>query len=133
MRIPANITFNDLAAIIEIAFEWCGYHLYEFKVGETLHEIGQFIEVPTEDEYVIKSIRGKTQNSGKDKINKYLKKYKRMKFVYDFGDDWVHDIIIEKEVNKKIEYPVCVKAKYGAYPEDCGEHGDMKRMKEEQN
>ena len=22
LRIPANITFNDLAAIIEIAFEW---------------------------------------------------------------------------------------------------------------
>jgi len=33
LRIPANITFNDLAAIIETAFEWCGYHLYEFEVG----------------------------------------------------------------------------------------------------
>ena len=25
-----------------------------------------------------------------------------MKFVYDFGDNWVHDIIIEKEIDEKI-------------------------------
>ena len=56
LRIPANITFNDLAAIIEIAFEWCGYHLYEFEVGATLHEMGQFIGVPKEDEYDIEGI-----------------------------------------------------------------------------
>lgn len=120
LRIPANITFNDLAAIIEIAFEWCGYHLYEFEVGATLHEMGQFIGVPTEDEYGIESIRGKTLDSGKEKIDKYFKKYKKMKFVYDFGDNWVHDIIIEKEIDEKIENPICIKAKSGAYPEDCG-------------
>lgn len=32
----------------------------------------------------------------------------------------VHDIIIEKEVNEKIEKPICIKANSGAYPEDCG-------------
>ena len=35
-------------------------------------------------------------------------------------DNWVHDIIIEKEINEEIEYPLCIKAKSGAYPEDCG-------------
>ena len=58
-----------------------------------------------------------------------------MKFVYDFGDNCVHDII--KEINEKIEYPLCVKAKSGAYPEDCGEYMEMKNniqmMKEENN
>lgn len=120
LRIPANITFNDLAAIIEIAFEWCGYHLYEFEIGATLHQMGRFIAVPAEDEYGIEEIRGKTLDSGKEKIDKYFKKYKRMKFIYDFGDNWVHDVIIEKEINEKIEYPLCIKAKSGAYPEDCG-------------
>ncbi len=85
-----------------------------------MHNIGQFIAVPAEDEYGIEEIRGKTLDSGKEKINKYFQKYKKMKFIYDFGDDWVHDIIIEKEANKKIENPLCIKAKSGAYPEDCG-------------
>ena len=59
-------------------------------------------------------------DSGKEKIDKYFKRYKRMKFIYDFGDNWVHDIIIEKEIDEKIENPICIKAKSGAYPEDCG-------------
>lgn len=118
--IPENVTFNDLAAIIEIAFEWCDHHLYEFEVGATLHELGQFIGVLTEDEYAIESIREKTLDSEKEKIDKYFKKYKKIKFVYDFVDNWVHDIIIEKEIDEKIENPICIKAKSGAYPEDCG-------------
>lgn len=120
LKIPSEITFNDLAAIIEIAFEWCGYHLYEFEVGATLHEMGTFISVPSEDDYDMESIRGKTLDAGKEKIDSYFKQYKRMKFVYDFGDDWVHDIVIEKELEEEIENPICIKAKMGAYPEDCG-------------
>ena len=70
--------------------------------------------------YDIESIRGKKLDSRKEKIDKYFKEYKRMKFVYDFGDGWVHDVIVEKEINEKLENPICIKAKSGAYPEDCG-------------
>ena len=41
--------------------------------------MGRFIAVPAEDEYGIEEIRGKTLDSGKEKIDKYFKKYKRMK------------------------------------------------------
>lgn len=87
LKIPADITFNDLAAIIEIAFEWCGYHLYEFEVGATLNRPGKFIGVPTEYDCDLESVKGKKVDSGKEKIDKYLSEYTRMKFVYDFGDD----------------------------------------------
>ena len=43
-----------------------------------------------------------------------------MKFVYDFGDNWVHDIVVEKEIGEKLVNPICIEAKSGAYPEDCG-------------
>lgn len=49
LRIPTGITFNELAAIIEIAFDWCGYHLYQFEVGATLHKCGIFIAIPDEE------------------------------------------------------------------------------------
>ena len=74
---PANITFNEQAAIIEISFEWCGYHLYEFEAGAALHERGVFIGIPAEDEYRIENIRGRTLDSGKEKVDKYFKKYKK--------------------------------------------------------
>lgn len=120
LKIPSGISFNDLAAIIEIAFDWCGYHLYEFEVGATLHEFGTFITVPSEDEYDLAKYRGETLDSGKEKVDKYFTKHKRMKFIYDFGDNWIHDILIEKTIEEDIEYPQCIKAKMGAYPEDCG-------------
>ncbi|MBQ3415066.1 MAG: hypothetical protein IJH39_06940 [Clostridia bacterium] len=59
-------------------------------------------------------------DSNKEKIDKYFDKLKRLKFIYDLGDEWVHDILIEKVINEKIDFPVCIKAKTGPYPEDCG-------------
>ncbi len=119
LQIPEGITFHELNAIIQLAFDWCGYHAYNFEVGATLYEIGMFIELPEIDDgwgdYEIK-------NSKKEKIDKYFKEYKRMKYTYDFGDDWIHDIIIEKivETDIKLTKPICIKAKMADLPEDCG-------------
>lgn len=99
-RIPANITFNDLAAIIEIAFEWCGYHLYEFEVEDTLHEMGQFIAVPSEDEYG------------------YEEKKKVAKVIYDLNIDKFtrnHKVINEYKNKKKEERREERKANYLNY------------------
>ena len=119
LQIPEGITFHELNAIIQLAFDWCGYHAYNFEVGATLHDMGMFIELPELDDgwgdY-------ETKNSKKEKIDKYFKEYKRMKYTYDFGDDWIHDIIIEKtvETDKKLTKPICIKAKMADLPEDCG-------------
>lgn len=119
LQIPEGITFHELNAIIQLAFDWCGYHAYNFEVGATLHDMGVFIELPELDDgwgdY-------ETKNSKKEKIDKYFKEYKRMKYTYDFGDDWIHDIIIEKtvETDKKLTKPICIKAKMADLPEDCG-------------
>lgn len=120
LRVPSGITFNQLAAIIELAFEWCGYHLYEFEIRQDPRKIGKFIGVPSDDDELIESLRGKKLDSKKEKIDKYFEEHKKIIFTYDFGDDWEHIITIEKEVNEKLKYPVCIKAKSGAYPEDCG-------------
>lgn len=119
LQIPEGITFHELNAIIQLAFGWCGYHAYNFEVGATLHDEGIFIELPELDDgwsYY------ETKNSKKEKIDKYFKEYKRMKYTYDFGDDWIHDIIIEKiiETDIKLVNPVCIKAKMADLPEDCG-------------
>ena len=119
LQIPEGITFHELNAIIQLAFDWCGYHAYNFEVGATLHDMGMFIELPELDDgwgdY-------ETKNSKKEKIDKYFKEYKRIKYTYDFGDDWIHDIIIEKtvETDIKLTKPICIKAKMADLPEDCG-------------
>lgn len=118
LLIPEGITFHELNAIIQLAFDWCGYHLYSFEVGATLHEEGIFIELPNIDNWGFRE----TKNSKTIKIDRYFEEFKRMKFTYDFGDNWIHDILIEKiiEDDEKLKYPICTKAKMASLPEDCG-------------
>ena len=119
LQIPAGITFHELNAIIQLAFDWGGYHAYNFEVGAILQGNGIFIELPDLDEvwedFEIKDSR-------KEKIDKYFEKYKKIKYTYDFGDDWEHDIAVEKivETDKKLVNPICIKAKMADLPEDCG-------------
>jgi len=126
LQIPSGITFHELNAIIQIAFGWCGYHLYSFEIGATLHEMGMFIELPSEDVYGYYE----TINSKNTKIDKYFSEYKRMKYIYDFGDNWIHDIIIEKvmESDTKLVMPICIKAKMANLPEDCGGTGGYENL-----
>lgn len=119
LQVPEGITFHELNAIIQLAFDWCGYHAYNFEVGATLHQGGIFIELPDlDDGWGYYEVR----NSKREKIDTYFKEYKRMKYTYDFGDNWIHNILIEKivETDIKLRKPICVKAKMADLPEDCG-------------
>ena len=44
----------------------------------------------------------------------------KFKYVYDFGDNWVHQIVIEKLTELGPEFPTCLAGKRNAPPEDCG-------------
>jgi len=46
----------------------------------------------------------------------------RALYLYDFGDDWNHDIRLEKILPRKpnIDYPLCVSGNRACPPEDCG-------------
>lgn len=46
---------------------------------------------------------------------------KKFVYVYDFGDDWIHDITLEKTNEyDTILHPICLAGKGTCPPEDCG-------------
>jgi len=51
-----------------------------------------------------------------------------MAYTYDFGDNWEHEILLEKSEKRVdgIEYPVCIGRKRACPPEDC--HGSWGHM-----
>ena len=46
----------------------------------------------------------------------------KFSYLYDFGDSWEHEVLVEKVLTseKDVDYPVCIKAKRACPPEDCG-------------
>ena len=78
------------------------------------------IGIPNEDEDFESY---KTLSGWKHKIsNFFLKEKQSANYVYDFGDDWKHKIILEKILPREnnITYPLCMKGKRACPPEDCG-------------
>ena len=46
----------------------------------------------------------------------------RLCYTYDFGDDWEHDIVVEKVLDRgdAVVYPRCTGGRRAAPPDDCG-------------
>jgi hypothetical protein len=44
------------------------------------------------------------------------------KYVYDFGDNWIHIVKLEKisPKEKNTKYPICIAGRRACPPEDCG-------------
>lgn len=118
IQIPSNITFDKLSKIIQIAFGWSGYHLYEFEMGGDRYTQGTLIGVPSvydwEDYDCI--------DAKKIKIDKFVEDFRKFKYTYDFGDEWKHEVVVEKVIktDEKLTRPVCVKAKMSNLEEDSG-------------
>ena len=112
--VPLSTTLEALHRIVQVAFLWQDCHLYEFVVGERVYGM------PSDEDafydrkvYKASGIRLKTVvERGAD----------RFLYVYDFGDDWRHDVIVEevRDGAGDTEYPAFVDGARRCPPEDVG-------------
>ncbi|MDO9153046.1 MAG: plasmid pRiA4b ORF-3 family protein [Paludibacter sp.] len=108
--IHPDILLVDFHRIIQTVMGWTNSHLHQFEKDRAFYAPN---ELEIED----------TADSRKIKVNKLLKKENdRIKYEYDFGDGWRHDIVLEKILpfDSAIQLPVCIKGKRNCPPEDCG-------------
>jgi hypothetical protein len=57
----------------------------------------------------------------------------RFLYEYDFGDEWLHEVRIEKRLplDPKLTYPVCIDGKHAAPPEEFGGAQAYMQMRQE--
>lgn len=48
------------------------------------------------------------------------KQRKKFTYIYDFGDDWFHDIIVKAKTEDTLLYPRCIAEKGACPPENYG-------------
>lgn len=116
IQVLSTSTFSDFHDIIQSAMGWRDCHLHEFFITKNtnVHRIGTVDEyddfgAPTEDEMRVTL----------SKI--FTEEQQKITYVYDFGDDWRHEIILEKilGVDDKT-YPQCIYGERACPPENCG-------------
>jgi len=95
---------------IQIAFGWQDYHLHAFHIH------GEDYAPPDRE-------NGPGTNSEKVALNKLGFRLKtKIKYRYDFGDCWDHQILVEGHLllEEPASVPVCLGGQRACPPEDCG-------------
>lgn len=120
IRVGANITFERLHKIIQAAYNWHECHLYQFLLFKNGDE-GEKSSV----EIVIQKETAENPKTAKlvhrTKLCDYLKEYKYILYIYDFGDEWTHYIEVTGSLDDfDGSLPALLEGENDAPPEDCG-------------
>jgi Plasmid pRiA4b ORF-3-like protein len=111
VQVPADVTLAKLHQIIQAAMGWYDSHLHQFTVRGT-----SYGEPHPDYGFEMKNERSV-------KLNQVAPTEKsKLVYQYDFGDDWEHDIVVEKILPAEagVRYPVCLTGKRACPPEDVG-------------
>jgi len=115
--VPEDITFYKLHKILQAAFGWQDYHLFNFHFGDVV------VDIPDPD-YAPGEIYGglKELNAKRVKIADLFVNRKQCVYTYDFGDNWEHDMVLEEIVSPEEgrHYPLCIGGERSRPPEDVG-------------
>lgn len=115
--VPEAFTLSELHNVIQILFDWDNAHLHEFHTDYQSFEPA----VQIEEDTFWGSDSLKTEDVTLQSI---FDETKKLKYTYDFGDDWVHTIKLEKVFTPEEAaaisptLPICLKGKQDTPEED---------------
>jgi pRiA4b ORF-3-like protein len=109
--VPGEITLAGLHGIVQVAMGWTDTHLHEFEIGDARYG------APDPDWG-----RDDVQDEARAKLFRLAAAGSRFRYTYDFGDDWRHDITVEKVLAPQpgARYPTCSAGRRACPPEDVG-------------
>lgn len=123
--VPESYTFYDLHVAIQNAMGWTDSHLHCFEKRDFGNKRYNRPLLVIDCPYSVEEFKRElpTLYVTETPITHILKEEKdNIIYVYDFGDNWEHDVVLEKiyakESSKK--YPICLDGALACPPEDCG-------------
>ncbi len=109
--VPASITLDRLHDVIQIVMGWADCHLHMFIIGNK-----RFTEYPESKDDGLEC--------GKYRLGALVKRKGRtFRYLYDFGDDWEHELILEESRydNSELIMPLfCLEGERACPPDDVG-------------
>jgi len=115
LEVSGDMTFAALHAVIQRAMGWEDDHLWAFYVEK--------IEVSPASEQMDFPGVPRAQPADGTTLDQMLAGRRiKFRYVYDMGDDWLHEVKVEKVFapEPKVAYPRCTGGERACPPEDCG-------------
>jgi hypothetical protein len=108
-----DLTLGELHDVLQVVMGWQDSHMHQFIVNGTYYgrATPDDLDLDVEDE---DGIRLSQVFTGRKKPH--------IVYEYDFGDNWEHEIVLEKRLEPEpgFEYPRCVEGARACPPENCG-------------
>lgn len=109
--VPEKITFYELHKVIQTVFGWEDDHLHSFSIPSQHIQIGGCDDAWSWSDY----------DEERTLLEQFIFGQKSIRYTYDFGDNWIHKIVFEKEDETyKARVPALLKAKGENFLEDTG-------------
>ena len=102
LQVKGNCNLGKLHHYIQGVTEWTDTHLHEYKI-----KTSGYLDIEQMDESMDET---DVFDEQKYRLNKLLSEGDSFVYIYDFGDYWEHDILVEKIIPPKdgVYYPICV-------------------------
>jgi len=126
---PSFMTLNHFHVLLQTIMGWNSTHMYAFTINDnrftgSSHELSFAVDSmwDTEPSY----------NAANYELCQLIKSGMTIRYEYDFGDGWEHEIIVENDTvshdTKHCFY--CIEGERACPPEDCGGPGGYESLLE---
>jgi Plasmid pRiA4b ORF-3-like protein len=109
--VPGEMDLAELHEVVQAAMGWTNSHLHEFEAEDARYG------VPDPDWDL-----DEVANESGVRLSRIAGEGSRLRYAYDFGDGWQHDVIVEKVLPRQpgLRYPCCAAGRRACPPEDVG-------------
>lgn len=119
--VPANYTLDRIHLVIQEAMGWTDSHLHSFRIDGRYYGPADFDDT------------GDMLDEQRFRLDELVKPGDVIRYEYDFGDGWEHDVAVESVVAAvaHVVYPACVDGDGACPPEDSGGvpgFGELKKV-----
>ncbi len=109
LLVPAAMRLDRLHDTIQVAMGWTNSHLHAFRAdGAEYGPVLPDLDYRDERKATLQRLVAKPGD--------------RLVYSYDFGDDWEHEVVVERVLAAEpgVRYPRCAAGARRCPPEDCG-------------
>jgi hypothetical protein len=111
VQVPGEVDLAVLHEVVQSVMGWTNSHLHEFEIA------GRRYGIPDPD-----WPSQQVTDESRAKLFRLVKPGDRFGYVYDFGDNWAHELTVKRvfAAQPGVRYPRCIAGQGACPPEDVG-------------